>query len=263
MQHTTIKMLKNLKQNLIYFLFKKKIEMNIKSYYIFNYNMSVAEYNPEIDYKNLHLDWIKKHKNFKPKGGLALTLNSSQPAYKSYYDQMEDMYNNVYKLHKTAYLLLRDDIKHFTVRDDIDEKVNMVLGLTPTEKYFMTFNFHDNNFDLSKIMPAFEKLKSKTYIQKMDAVFEYHGSKENHPHIHMVVEVRGPDRTFGRFKKVMKQTQLYKLLKADNFFDYKIYVAERHEDYIDGNKRAEKEALVAKDKIWRTSLGLEHIYLKN
>lgn len=242
--------------------------MNIKSYYICNYNMSVADfkvadYDSSIDYRSIHLEWIKKYKHFKPKGGLALALNSSQPAYKTYYDQMEDMYNNVYKLHKTAYLLLRDDIKHFTVRDDIDDKVSQVLGLVQTQKYFITFNFNDNNFDLSKILPAFERFKQKTYIHKMDAVFEYHGSRGNHPHIHMVVEVKGADRTFGRFKKVMKQTQLYKLLAADNFFDIKAYNPARHEDYIDGNKRAEKEALVAKDKVWRTSLGLEHIYLKN
>lgn len=220
------------------------------------------EYNPNIDYRSLHLEWIKKHKSFKPKGGLTLDVKTGRSTWNTYYEQMEAMYRDCYKLHKTAYILLKDDIKHFNVDEDIDDKVNTILGLTPTEKYFITFNFNDDNFDLDKIMPAFERLRDKSYINKMDAVFEYHGSKSNHPHIHMILEVSGPDRTYGRFKKLLTRTQLYKLLAADNFFDIKKFIADRHEDYVDGNKKEDKIKLVELDKEWRAKLNLLDIYTK-
>lgn len=220
------------------------------------------EYNPSVNYKELHLQWIKKHKSFKPKGGIECDPKTGRPFWNSYYEQMEEMYKH-YIYPKTAFICLRDDIKHFTIDQDIDEKVNMVLGLIPTEKYFVTFNFNDNNFDLTKILPALEKLKSKTYIHKMDAVFEYHGSKHNHPHIHMILEVSGPDRTEGRFKKLIRRTQLYNILSADNYLDFKRYSPERHEDYLEGGKKESKLKLLEQDKIWREQLNLQHSYSKS
>lgn len=220
------------------------------------------EYDPNIDYKSIHLEWIKAHKNFKPKGGLIISSYTGRYLYNTYYEQMEALYKDCYKSHKSGYILLKDDVNHMKCDDNIDEKVELLLGISSTEKYFLTFNFSDDNFEIERIMPAFSRLMDKSYIVKLEAVFEYFGSKSNHPHIHMIVEVKGKDKTFGRFKKLIRQTQLYKLLSADNFFDIKKF-GSHHEDYVDGNKKDAKMENVEKDKIWRQQYKLDDIYIKS
>lgn len=221
-----------------------------------------ADYDPNEDYVKLHLDWVKKHKSFKPKGGLPIAPGEHKSKFNTYLEYLEYMYRECYKQHKTAYTLLKMDREFFNVDEDIDDKVAAVFGEVPTEKYFVTFNYNDDNFDLKLIMNSLERLFNKTYIVNAEAVFEYHGSKNNHPHIHCIFEVKGQDRTFGRFKKTLKTSPLYKLLKADNFFDFKKFIAERHEDYLEGNKRDEKLKNVEKDKAWREELGLLDLYTK-
>lgn len=220
------------------------------------------EYDPNTDYVTLHLDWVKKHKSFKPKGGLPIAPGEHKSKFNTYLEYLEYMYRECYKQHKTAYTLLKMDTEFFKVDEDIDDKVAAVLGEVPTEKYFVTFNYNDDNFDLGKIMPALKRLFKKTYIIQAEAVFEYHGKNNNHPHIHCIFEIKGPDRTPGRFKKTLKTTQLYSLLNADNFLDIKKYDANRHEDYLEGNKRGSKLLNVEKDKAWRDELGLLHLYTK-
>lgn len=215
----------------------------------------MEDYDPSIDYRQLHLEWIKKNRWFRPKSGVADWADS-------YYDQMSAMYRDTYKLHTTAYLLLRDDYKHSKVSADINTVVGRMFGDTPINTnpyYFVTYNWTTTNFDPKKAVVGVNRLFEKSWVDKALAVFEYHGIENNHPHLHIVIQVN-KYKTIGKFREKMFEASLASgILK--NFIDIKPGRPE-HWDYTSGDKSLDKKECLEKDIIWRNENSLEHIYKK-
>lgn len=217
----------------------------------------MESYDESKDYKQIHLEWIKANRSFRPKRGIS-------PQFSNYFDEMVYTYGpEGIKFNKTAYIYLRDDFFFSQKSKTINDEVASMFGckiVNSNPSFFVTFNWTDENFKFDKIHKSMLKLFSKSWIDNAKAVFEYNTTKGNHPHAHMVIQVN-KHKTFGRFKDKILQSCMASTL-AKNFIDIKL-AQSYHQDYLDGDKRQEKMPLVEADKIWRQSLGIKEEYTKN
>lgn len=214
-------------------------------------------YDESKDYKQLHLEWIKANRSFRPKRGL-------QMRYTSYLEEMTDMYyNDGIKFNKTAYIYLRDDYNHSKQSKTINDEIAIMFGDKPINTnptFFVTFNWNEENFKVPEILKSLEKLFSKSWIDEARGVFEYYGLKGNHPHFMCLIQVN-KHKTFGRFKDKILQSSLASTL-GKNFIDIKI-AKSYHQEYLDLDKTVDKQECLEKDILWRKSLGLKEEYTKN
>lgn len=216
----------------------------------------MESYTEGTDYKLIHLEWIKANRSFRPKMGLPLQ-------YSSYFDYMSELYRETIKQQKTAFIFLRDDYNWSKRSRTINEEVSVMFGdkvenTNPT--YFITFNWNDDNFKIPDILNALKKLFSKSWIDEVRGVFEYHGKVNNHPHFMMLIQVN-KHKTFGRIKDKIMQSAIAQTL-GKNFIDIKV-AKSYHQEYLDLDKVAEKQECLDNDKVWRKSLGLLEEYNKN
>jgi len=138
---------------------------------------------------HLHLEWIKKHPGFVPDIPI-------QPQFKTYYEDMQNfwIYNTKVcpdSVPMMANRWLADDIRlqqsyEARLRDKCKE-----LGVAlKKHDWFATLNFKDEekmSVLIPKIKDLITKILSFDWVLKCRAVFEYHGSKGNHPHVHMLI----------------------------------------------------------------------------
>lgn len=212
-------------------------------------------YKEEVDYKRLHLDWIKANPRFKPKVSML-------DRYTTYLEQMEAMYYStdaVLKHNFTAYLYLRDDYKWKTSgAKDVNDRVAVMFGGKIEQKeptFFVTFNFDNSKWNAIKALSACNKLLEKTWITSAYGVFEYHGNTQNHPHLMMKLVVNKYGK-LGKLKDKLKETSLCtQLMNGINFLDIKIYQP-YHDDYMQLDKALEKNQQIENDKVWRLEQGL-------
>lgn len=212
-------------------------------------------YDSSKDYKRIHLEWIKANKGFRPQRGI-------MPMYNSYFDEMLDMYQETLKQNTTAYIYLRDDYEWSKKSKTINQEVASMFGDVPENTnptFFITFNWNDTNFDIPKILNGVGKLFSKSWIDNARGVFEYHGSQKNHPHFMCLLQVN-KHKSFGRIRDKIFQSALGKTLTS-NFIDIKV-AKTYHQDYLDLDKCESKQESLAKDVLWRKSLGLNEEYKK-
>lgn len=216
----------------------------------------MENYDPAVDYKRLHLEWINANKSFRPRGGVMSNYNS-------YYEEMTAMYGpHGFKRNESAYLCLRDDYNWHKHNKTVNDEVATIFGDKPVNNnpsFFVTFNWSDKNFKLDKILPGIEKLFKKSWIDNARGVFEYHGLEDNHPHFMCIIQVN-KHKTWGRFKDKILQSALSQTLDK-NFIDIKVHRS-YHDDYLDLDKKQSKILCLERDVEWRKSLFLKEEYIK-
>lgn len=216
----------------------------------------MERYDPTKDYKTLHLEWLKNNRSFRPKTPALLTFNN-------YYEQMENAYHDGHIKHnETAYIYLKDDYAHSKKSKTVNQEVAEMFGdkvENTNPKFFVTFNWSDNNFDIPHALKGVDKLFNKDWVDEARGVFEYHTSNHNHPHFMCIIQVN-KNKTFSKFKEKMLSSYLANGL-APNFISVMNY-APRHDDYLDLDKVAEKQELLDNDVLWRNENGLAHEYKK-
>lgn len=214
-------------------------------------------YREDVDYKKLHLEFIKANPRFRPLGGVS-------PNYSSYFEQLSSLYHEgSIKSNKTAYIFLRDDYNHQKKSKSINDEVASLFGDIPENNnptYFVTFNWNDDNFKKEKILDCIAKLFNKSWIDNASGVFEYHGLNGNHPHFHSLIQVN-KHKTFGRFRDKIFQSAIASTLNK-NFIDIKV-ARPYHIDYLEFDKKKEKSECLDKDICWRGENGLKEKYEKN
>lgn len=213
---------------------------------------------PTVDYRQLHLEWIREHPHYRPKD----TPTSVLSLYKTYFDEMYGCYygkDAVFKTNECGYTLLRDDVKAFNKpKYEVTNKVNQMFGISspitePT--FFITINFDEKKFNSLTVLQAVNKLFEKEWITKAYGVFEYHGKEDNHPHLHFQLQVNKYGK-LGKIKDKLKATTLVtKFTGGINFVDIKLY-QNYHTDYLALDKRPEKTEQLEKDIKWRETMGL-------
>lgn len=211
----------------------------------------MEKYNDSKNYKTIHLEWIKANRGFRPQRGV-------RSEYKSYYDDMSDMYNNegIYK-NKTAYIYLRDDYNWSKCSLTINDEVAMMFGDKPVDKnpkFFITFNFSEELFDSQKVLKDLVKFMSKDWIKSLVGVFEYHTETGHHPHFMMVMSV---DKYKNKILDKMKQSILAKYCKDLAKIDVKRHQP-FHDDYISLDKDPKKQEYLDNDVLWRIEQNLPH-----
>lgn len=217
-----------------------------------------SDYDENVDYKTLHLLWIAKHKDFRPRHPIISRFNT-------YLEQQKDLYDTQIKLNKTAYYYYKDDVGFFKERFDIDKKTKEIFrfedDVDDVAKYFVTVNFPPDmekfRKDKKKILANLKSILNSKMIVDGKAVFEYNGENA-HPHIMMLLTTTDNYKTIGRFKKQILQTALCKMVST-NFTDIKTG-KDYHDKYLNLEKRDDKKEALEKDVLWRKENGLEEVY---
>ena len=197
------------------------------------------------DYKQIHLEWIKANRGFRPRSGLPLN-------YSSYLDYMSELYNTTIKQQKTAYIYLRDDYNWSKRSKTISQEVAVMFGGPPEDggdNFFVTFNFSDQLFNAQQVIQATNRLFEKSWVVSSYAVFEYNTAQGCHPHCHMRLEVDKYNKK-GKLLEKMVQSSLAKFTGGKNFIDVKPFMP-IHNDYLKFDKALEKQEYLEKDKLWR------------
>lgn len=216
------------------------------------------EYDETENYKYLHLEWIKANPNFKPRTSLS--------GGGTYLDEMRNMYygeHAVIKSNKTAYIYLRDDYMWKNGgRNDVLKKIEGMFGKVQTNGWFVTFGFDPAKWNAQVALKGIDRLLNLDWVVKVYGVFEYYGSKGDHPHLHVIMHVDEKYNKQYKMLKKLKETTLYtKLMSNPQNLDVKV-LQEHHDSYLRGGKKESKQVLCEKDEEWRTEQGLPSIVEK-
>lgn len=218
----------------------------------------MEEFNLKLNYKEIHLEWIKRNPSFRPKGGL--------PPNVTYFNYMNDMYRDTIKQQKTAYIYLRDDYKHLKSRNiDVNHYVAAMFGDKPDEtqnSFFVTFNFDPKLFNPIRAIADVRRLFDKSWVDQAYGVFEFHTENGNHPHFMMKLTVNKYNKK-GKLLDKMAESTLAKMTSGKNFIDVKPFLP-CHQDYLELDKDPSKKEYLEKDIIWRKENNLpEYLEKKN
>lgn len=213
-------------------------------------------YNPEVDYKTEHLKFLKSYPHFVPAGGF------NKKEFPTYYHEMVSYYKvsnyngNLMFFHcyVSDYDFLFGDTKEKTKQRACELFGNgtEVIG----NEFFVTFNFDPKKWNAKLALNHLAKFLEKKWVKKCRGVFEYFGKDENHPHLMLYLTT---ELKFGKLKDKLSQVSLFtKLMSGLNFLDIKDWVCDRHEPYINLQKRESKQENLAKDELWRIEQNLPH-----
>lgn len=205
-----------------------------------------------MDWKTLHLAWIKRHEKFVPKGGY---LFDSVP----YYDVMSDMYQYQKACSQNcAKLFYESDLKWFELQEKQQNQIaKSVLQSDPEHlrEIFVTIGFNHQTWDIPSCVKVIEKIVNASWVHSVRAVFELHRKNGEHPHCHFLIkqsdQLTRKDRTKSKvLERLWAIAGMKKVCREKSFIDYKI--AETwHYDYIELKKTSDKMPYVDKDKQWR------------
>lgn len=136
----------------------------------------------------------------------------------------------------------------------------------------ITFNF-SNKISVTDVLLEMTSIVNNAIFKncKLTWTYEYYTNKGEHPHVHMLVELK---RTGTISPSTLKQKIFAKQsLKEIMNIKYKLSWAKEYKDrcdkravilaYITGNKIEEKSEDVNKDKEWRKINNLEELYIKD
>lgn len=212
---------------------------------------------------HLHLEWIKKHPGFVPDIPL-------RPNFKTYFDDMQDFWTWNTKICPGAVPMMADRwlLDDVRLSQSYDERLRQKckdLGIAVKQHvWFATLNFPDSE-NISVLIPKIKDVVSKIlsfdWVTKCRAVFEYHGSKGTHPHVHLLITT-----PFTKSKVVEKlwATGGIKVLmnQKKNFVQVQKETLPSHHKYILLDKEENKMPLVAKDIVWRRQNSIPEFYEK-
>lgn len=231
------------------------------------------DYDPSVDYKIEHLDWLGERKHFCP--GWAM-MNGTCKSYQELMCQMYYGADASIRSNKTAFLYYRDDV--YAVKKTKDKSATQraleTFGLTAKketsypDKWFITFNYppdaHTKDKFVSKVETGVQRLFMKEWVLEARGCFEYYGKTKNHAHFMCVIKINqdcNPICNISKFHKVIKEASIASLIKEKNFIEFKKF-EERHDEYVDLIKCEAKQDALDKDRTWRDKMGLRHHYNK-
>lgn len=131
---------------------------------------------------------------------------------------------------------------------------------TRTSKYFVTVSFSEELFTVDTFKTWWSKMTSKAKVINCRGVLERHSDAGQNTHVHMIIET--PFRKGRLLQFIWETAGIKKLISEKNFIDVKEY-SERHEEYINGDKRESKVEYVEKDREFRKNNGIPEILSMN
>lgn len=123
-----------------------------------------------------------------------------------------------------------------------------ITGATDTMKYFVTVAFKEELFTVKQFKTWWCKMTSKAKVLNCRGVLERYSDAGQNTHLHMIIET--PFKKGRLIQFIWETAGIKKLVEQKNFIDVKDY-DERHEDYVNGDKRESKKEHVEKDREFR------------
>jgi hypothetical protein len=196
-----------------------------------------------MDYKSIHLAWLKSHPQFVPR--------DSQSYTEPYYDIMKQIYSQPACSNHFALMMYREDIKfweqclaeHIVQYKEIKKQLK-----TEPNCHFVTVNFNHQTWSIDRCCKAITKLLEFDSIIKAKANFELFRDNGEHPHCHFLIYTHDTKGTVlydwfrpGYIKEIVSQKNFIQIDPGE----------EHHLKYINLDKIPAKMVHVKKDIEWR------------
>lgn len=214
-----------------------------------------------MDYKSLHLAWIKRTTSFTPK--------FAQDYTEPYYDIMVQLYKKPVITNEIAQQFMTADMQWFNNCNlQLQKLTKSVTKANPNQPIFVTIGFNHQTWSIPSCVKVIQTIVGYDWIESITAVFEYHRENGLHPHCHMLIHLSEPLAKCKVLEKIWAAAGIKKIVLANNgkkcstFVDYKI-VEEYHYKYIKGEKQESKMPFVYKDRQWRKDNNIPDEFTKN
>lgn len=235
----------------------------------------MRDFDPDRDYKPVHLEWLDRHKDFNGHG-----------TYKSQIFATEyDYYSHLYKdkghmiPNKTVYIWYNEHItqseRQRQMREYEKARVKSYLQI-PTEnnRWFVTLSFCADNYSDEVAIGCLNKFFTYDWVAACEAVFEWHTESGWRPHLMMRLETP-PEYTTSRGKKekltksvliryIFKSAGWHRtgLVMKDNFVKVDPWREGDHIKYIMLDKCDDKVEYIQSDHQYRMANSIQERYIK-
>ena len=217
------------------------------------------EYNSELDYVSLHLEFLQKHPNFQKGVYYPLT----------YSDIMRETWSaNLPEKNRAAYKWMMGDMaklfKSETVLNNIEKQFKSTFSAIENNTnttYFVTLNFDNETFKSETAVKVIQRLVNKDYIKGLKGIFEYNTEEGTHPHFMARLEVNGRLPKGKLIQRIYQSAGIKNLIKGVNFIDVKPY-GPHHDNYLDLVKTDKKQQYLDLDVAWREKEGIPEVIEK-
>lgn len=208
-----------------------------------------------MDYKSLHLAFIKKTPSFSPK--------YAQDYTEPYYDIMVQLYKQKFITNEIAQRMMLSDMQWYnTCNLQLQKLTRSVTKANPMQPLFVTIGFNHQTWSIPSCVKVIQTIIKFDWISSVCAVFEYHRENGLHPHCHMLIHLSEPLAKCKVLEKIWAAAGIKKVVLQKSFIDYKI-AEEYHYKYILGEKKELKMPFVEKDIQWRKQNNINDYFCKN
>lgn len=207
-----------------------------------------------MDYKSLHLAFLKSNPQFCPK----FSQDYSEP----YFNIMSELYRNRHVTNSHAQTFFESDMQwQKACSDAIKSRIKEAHKSDPTAPVFVTIGFNHQTWNIASCVKVIETIVKRDYIKTIHAVFEYHRENGLHPHVHMLITPSEPLTKSKLIEKIWATAGIKNVCLKKSFIDYKL-AADYHHKYINLDKQDSKTQYVAKDIEWRLQNGIPEFWKK-
>lgn len=206
------------------------------------------------DWVTLHLQWIKRNKDFLPREQNWLTDDVT------YYERMSMLYQcqkHHPHINKYARQSLALDVDWFQKSKKILFDIYR-LNETPTQ-HFITIGFNHQTWSIDKCVSLINLILGFDWIDTGKAVFELHRENGEHPHCHFLIQSSLSKSKI--LEKIWAAKGIKKIVLQKSFIDYKVALPV-HDRYVEGDKTEAKLPFCKKDAEWRTKNNIKHLFEK-
>jgi len=196
-----------------------------------------------MDYKSLHLAFLKSNSQFTPK----YSYDYTEP----YFNIISELYRNPRVTNSHAQMLYDGDMLwQKTCKQAIKSDIRNAHKADPIAPVFVTIGFNHQTWSIPSCVKVIETIKSRPWIKTIRAVFEIHRDNGMHPHVHMLIQPSEPITKSKMLEKIWAIAGIKDIVLKKTFIDYKV-AADYHHKYIMLDKTEDKMEYVHKDIDWR------------
>jgi len=207
-----------------------------------------------MDYKSLHIVWLKSHPNFIPK--------YPQDYDRPYIDVIKSLYMNQNISQAHAMVFFESDRHWFdTSNVIIKEMLKQDRKGQEQQRLFITIGFNHQTWNIPDCLKVIEKIKQFDWIKRLKGRFELHRTNGEHPHVHFLIELNEQLPKSKVLEKLWATRGIKKVCLKKSFIDYKI-AQDYHNAYIMLDKCKEKMEYVNKDIQWRLGNNIPELFEK-
>lgn len=208
-----------------------------------------------MDYKSLHLAFLKSNSQFTPK----YSYDYTEP----YFNIISELYRNPRVTNNHAQMFFETDMQwQKTCQSSVKSLTRELHKNNPNAPVFVTIGFNHQTWNIPSCVKVIETIVARPWIKTIRAVFEIHRDNGLHPHVHMLIEPLEPLTKSKMLEKIWAIAGIKEVCLKKSFIDYKV-AADYHHKYILLEKKEDKMQYVAKDIEWRKKNHIKEFWEKS